>query len=329
MTELSADRGRAGRQRRLGQMRAEHRYWMLGEDRLKPGEAIDRVVRMPSGEILNRYWDDSDRPRDESWREDVALAHQVRDRAPGAVYRDIRAAAESGWDFSSRWMKQGKNLSTLRTTDVVPVDLNSLMYGMERVIARECAALGHRSCAIAYARRANRRRQAMERFLWNEKAGFYADYWLEPGNVANEKSAAMAFPLFTMAASRARARRTAAALTALIAEGGLATTDRVTGQQWDAPNGWAPLQWVAVAGLREYGEDRTAAIIERRWLASVLRQYCASGRLLEKYDVTQSRPGGGGEYPLQDGFGWTNGVTLEMLGDLAHHGAVPPRTTCQ
>ena len=100
----------------------------------------------------------------------------------------------------------------------------------------------------------------------------------------------------------------------LLKPGGLATTTVGSGQQWDLPNGWAPLQWIAVRGLRAYGEAELARTIAERWLANVDQVYRASGKLVEKYDVIDlSRPGGGGEYPLQDGFGWTNGVTAQLM----------------
>ena len=98
----------------------------------------------------------------------------------------------------------------------------------------------------------------------------------------------------------------------LLAPNGLRTTTVATGQQWDKPNGWAPLQWIAVEGVARYGRDDVARMIGTRFLATVEREYRASGKLLEKYDVEESRPGGGGEYPTQDGFGWTNGVTRAL-----------------
>ena len=86
------------------------------------------------------------------------------------------------------------------------------------------------------------------------------------------------------------------------------TTAITTGQQWAAPNGWAPLQWMAALGLARYGHTALARDLPSRWCASVHRVYLATGRLLEKYDVAEDKPGGGGEYETQDGFGWTNGV---------------------
>ena len=128
------------------------------------------------------------------------------------------------------------------------------------------------------------------------------------------RTAATLFPLFAGHASREQARAVAAITReTLVGEGGLRTTGIRTGQQWDSPNGWAPLQWVAVEGLGRYGEQALAKDIARRWIATVARTYAETGKLLEKYDVEERRPGGGGEYPTQDGFGWTNGVTAAML----------------
>jgi alpha,alpha-trehalase len=96
--------------------------------------------------------------------------------------------------------------------------------------------------------------------------------------------------------------------------GGLQTTLVHTGQQWDAPNGWAPLQWVTIAGLEAYGDQLMAKRIAQRWVALNLRVFKETGKLMEKYDVVNTnKEAGGGEYPSQDGFGWTNGVLLALM----------------
>ncbi|MCP4386523.1 MAG: trehalase, partial [Hyphomicrobiales bacterium] len=124
----------------------------------------------------------------------------------------------------------------------------------------------------------------------------------------------MLYPLFFRVATDAQANMTADLVEGkLLAPGGLMTTVNATGQQWDKPNGWAPLHWIAVNGLQAYGKNDLARTIARRWLNTVARTYCTSGKMVEKYDVVTTRPGGGGEYPLQDGFGWTNGVTIGLL----------------
>jgi len=311
MIGLSADHSRAALARRNAWLIAEHRFWMAGEETVKPGQASRRVVRLADGSLLNRYWDDSATPRDESYREDLLLAKAHPERDPADLFRNIRAAAESGWDFSSRWLADGRSLGTIRTTHLAPVDLNSLMYLMERTIAANCQTLADAACARAYARRAELRRRAIRRHMWNGR--FFADYDLDRRAPSPQLTAAAAFPLFARLASRAQAASDADALESLIGPGGLATTSVRSGQQWDAPNGWAPLQWIAVEGLRAYGHARQAGRISDGWLASVECEYRASGRMLEKYDVLEQRPGGGGEYPTQDGFGWTNGVTLALM----------------
>ncbi len=298
---------------RTRQMRAEHDFWMAGADGLAPGQQARRVVRLADGTLLNRYWDDRNDPRDESYREDVELADATPGRDRGQLFRDLRAAAESGWDFSSRWFADGRTLATIRTTRLVPVDLNSLLTGLERAIAANCRTLGDAACATAYDRRAEARTAAIRRYLWNGR--FFADYDLDTGKPNDRLTAATAFPLFARIATSAQAKASAMALTPLIGEGGIATTPVHSGQQWDEPNGWAPLQWIAIQGLRAYGERALADRIRTGWLGSVSREYAASGKLLEKYDVVERRPGGGGEYPNQDGFGWTNGVTRALLAE--------------
>lgn len=300
----------------LEALRAEHAFWMAGADAAAPGAPVRRVVVMPDGSRLNRYWDDRAAPRDESWREDVAVAREAGASGKEAerLWRDIRAAAESGWDFSSRWFADGQSLATIRTTDIVPPDLNSLLYGLERAISRGCETRGDQACADEYREYANARRRAIRNYLWNEDAGVFDDYHWREQRVLGHMTAATLYPLFAGVATEAQAERVADAVERhLLKRGGIVTSDRDTGQQWDAPNGWAPLQWIAVSGLRRYGETDLAGTVARRWLTTVSSVYAETGKLLEKYNVVELTPGGGGEYPLQDGFGWTNGVTVAML----------------
>lgn len=298
---------------RVELMRREHAFWMEGEKDLQPGQAHRRVVALAKGVVLNRYWDDRDTPRDESYREDLETA--LRSSRPAAdVFRDLRAGAESGWDYSSRWMADGQSLSTIQTTSIVPVDLNSLMYGLEKAIAKGCAQLADVACEKAFEDRAFARAEAIDFYLWDASKGAFLDYQWKAGQRLDHLSAAAFYPLFVGATDERKAHIVAQkAWDVLLAPGGLRTTTVRTGQQWDTPNGWAPLQWVAVSGLRRYGEDALAVEISRRWLATVEREHQASGKMLEKYDVEEAKAGGGGEYPTQDGFGWTNGVARALM----------------
>ncbi|HEE0084544.1 TPA: alpha,alpha-trehalase [Citrobacter youngae] len=316
MVELLAQHdGNDALKKYLPQMQKEYSYWMEGGETLQPGQQHKRVVKLADGTLLNRYWDDRDTPRPESWVEDIATAKSNPNRPATEIYRDLRSAAASGWDFSSRWMDNPNQLSTLRTTSIVPVDLNALLYKMEKMIALASKAAGDDAKAAQYEGFANARQKGIETWLWNDKEGWYADYDLKSHKVRNQLTAAALFPLFVNAAAKDRAGKVAAATQAhLLQPGGLATTSVKSGQQWDAPNGWAPLQWVAASGLQNYGQNDVAMDVTWRFLTNVQHTYDREKKLVEKYDVSSTGTGGGGgEYPLQDGFGWTNGVTLKML----------------
>ncbi|HDR9253512.1 alpha,alpha-trehalase TreA [Burkholderia vietnamiensis] len=303
-------------QKYLPALRKEYAYWMHGESAVPRGEAVRHVVAMPDGAVLNRYWDASDTPRDESYLEDVTTAKAVPNRPANDVYRDLRAGAESGWDYSSRWFGDGRTLATIRTTSIVPVDLNSLMFHLETTIVKGCTVTRDVGCVVDFSARAARRAAAINRYLWN-RHGYYGDYDWQLRKPRDGVTAAALYPLFAGVAWPERAKATAREVRkTLLQPGGLATTTQNTGQQWDAPNGWAPLQWIAIEGLRRYGEPALAKDIGTRFLADVKHVYATEGKLVEKYVVegTGEGGGGGGEYPLQDGFGWTNGVTLKLLG---------------
>ena len=315
MVELLATHDSDALKKYRPQMEKEYAYWMEGADGLQPGQANKRVVKLDDGSILNRYWDDRDTPRPESWLDDVTTAKNNPNRPATEIYRDLRSAAASGWDFSSRWMDDPKKLGTIRTTSIVPVDLNALMFKMEKLLARASQEDGDTASASKYDALASARQKAMESHLWNDKEGWYADYDLKTRKVRNQLTAAALFPLYVKAASQDRADKVAAAASSrLLKPGGISTTTINSGQQWDAPNGWAPLQWVAVEGLQNYGQQKVAMDVTWRFLKNVQHTYDREKKLVEKYDVSSTGTGGGGgEYPLQDGFGWSNGVTLRML----------------
>jgi alpha,alpha-trehalase len=311
---LSVEDPAAAYARYLPQLRREYAFWMQGEVGLERGTAHRRVVAMPNGAILNRYWDDADTPRDESYREDTELARSSGRNAQ-QLYRDVRAAAESGWDFSSRWFADGRSLATINTTEIIPIDLNSLLFDIENAIGAGCARAGDRPCVSEFTHRAAARRDAVNRYLWDAAAGVYRDYgWVKQAQVPRV-SAATLYPLFVALASKPQAVAVATAVSRdLLKAGGIVTTPLLSGQQWDAPNGWAPLQWIGVSGLRRYGILPPAEAIACRWMLNVNRVYGEDGKLVEKYDVIATgRLGGGGEYPLQDGFGWTNGVMRKLM----------------
>ena len=305
----------------LDALEQEHAFWMDGADHLKPGQYYRRAVRMPDGVVLNRYWDDSDEPRPESYRPDVEIGQTLPESLRAGFYRNVRATAESGWDFSSRWMRDPKDLRTLETTEILPVDLNSLLYESERVIAALHAfrnGNGDKTVAQRFDSLARRRADAIRNLMY-DKGFFYDVRWRSGILVGDRPSLAAAAPLYFGIATPEQGVRTAQRLGAeFLKPGGFVTTLFNSGQQWDGPNGWPPLEWLTIEGVRRYREVGIADTAARRWLALIQRTYRATGRMMEKYDVLNvNRKAGGGEYPTQDGFGWTNGVALALCAEPA------------
>jgi len=297
------------------QLLKEYAYWTANGARPALGTAERLAVRMPGGELLSRYWDDSDQPREESYREDVEAA-KTSPQPPAEFYRNVRAAAASGWDFSSRWFVPGQGLGSIRTTRLVPVDLNCLLLTLEQTLTKAARQAGDSVEAPRYRQLARQRATAIRRYCWDAKAGFYSDYDLDKRQPTPARSLAAVFPLAFGVATPAQAGQVAQHLRQeFLRPGGLLTTPVPSGQQWDAPNAWAPLEYLAIVGLSRYGQYALADTVAQRWQRVNVRGFAQTGKLLEKYNVeaTGSAAGGGGEYPLQDGFGWTNGVLLTLL----------------
>ena len=310
-------------ERYLPALEQEYAFWMEGHDALAPGAAHRRVVKLADGTLLNRYWDDIPAPRPESYREDFALGESLPIDQRETFYRHVRAAAESGWDFSSRWMRDPKDLRTLETTDIAPVDLNSLLYNAERTIAafrRHRNAAGDREEATRFDAAADRRRAAIQSHMYDPADGFFFDLrWARDERVTDRPTLAAAAPLYFGVATQEQGTAVAARLERdFLKPGGFVTTLVNSGQQWDAPNGWPPLQWLSMEGVRRYGRTDLADTARDRWLALNRRIYKATGKMTEKYDVLDTdRAAGGGEYPTQDGFGWSNGVALALAAQAA------------
>ena len=296
----------------LPSLLAEYTFWMKGRRKIAGDDqlAYRRIVKMPNGHIINRYFDDKVTPRPESRREDLETAEKSRSANKAKVFLDLRAGAESGWDFSSRWFTQDCCIETIVTTDIAPIDLNCLLYDLEMTIAHCYGVLKQPLLKRQFLKKAERRAATIRQYFWHEDDGFFYDYHFRNGELTSHATLAAVFPLYSGIATDEQAARVAEKLEhEFLRDGGLRTTLVDNGQQWDAPNGWAPLQWVAYVGLKRYGFDELAHTVRARWMASTEKVFAEHGKMIEKYDVdSDARLGGGGEYPLQDGFGWTNGV---------------------
>ncbi len=301
----------------LPQLQREYDFWMEGSEYLSDSlTAYRRVVRIHENMLLNRYWDEQAVPRPESYTEDIHTASQ-NTRSDSIDFRNLRAGAESGWDYSSRWMDNNHMLSSIQTLNILPVDLNALIFHLEMLLSSAYVQAGDLQRAMEMEQRAKMREKAIHAIFWNEDDGIFTDYdWVADVQV-NKPTLAGMYPLFFKIATAEEVEHTARTIDSLfLAPGGFVTTLEETGQQWDYPNGWAPLQWITFSGLLNYGQDSLAFEGARRWLALNRKVYRNTGRMMEKYNVIDTTLiAGGGEYPTQDGFGWTNGVAI-MLSKL-------------
>ncbi len=302
----------------LPAMEKEYRFWMEGADKLKPGQAFRRVVRLKDGAILNRYFDDYAQPRQESYREDVLTAEKST-RNKAEMYENLRAAAESGIDFSSRWFQDRNRLTTIETIDLIPVDLNALLYQLETAISRGREIVGDDSAAQIFMTKAHERSLNIDKYFWNKDLSFFTDYNLVTQKQSSSINPAGLYPFCFLNEhpdymSFLGEKVAAVVKEKLLKPGGFVTSEYATGQQWDAPNGWAPLEWMMIWGLDRCGQKDLAREAAHRWITLNVRAYQQTGKLTEKYNVADiTKEAGGGEYADQDGFGWTNGVLLHLI----------------
>jgi len=312
---LAGEKGEEIFKNYLPQLEKEYAFWMDGLiDVSADNPAVKHVVRLKNGSILNRYWDEGEYPRAEMYRDDVETAKES-ERPPHEVYRDLRSACESGWDFSSRWFRDPQQLHTIHITDIIPVDLNALLYNLEKTLETAHQLSDNTEEAALYKQRAAQRLEALQAFCWNEEQGYYRDYDFRADAFTPVASLAGMYPLFFEMATTEQADTAAKVIErTFLKAGGVVSTVNNNGQQWDAPNGWAPLQWITIQGLRNYEKNELASIIKLRWIDLNKRVYENTGKMVEKYNVEDmSLEAGGGEYPVQDGFGWSNGVLLRLL----------------
>ncbi|MDT0621523.1 alpha,alpha-trehalase TreF [Croceitalea vernalis] len=297
----------------LPELSKEYDFFMKHDTIDRPYGASQHVVQMIGGHFLNRYWDAGDTPRPEAYKEDTHLASDLETQEEKLrLYKDLRSGAESGWDFSSRWFLESDNFSSTSTTSILPIDLNCLLYHHERLLAIGSRLKGDMKASQYFNTKAGQRQRLIQEYMWDEEKSFFMDFNFKRAERTNQLTLAGVYPLFFRIASKDQAEKVKdVIMNQFLKEGGLVTTLNNSGQQWDAPNGWAPLQWIAVNGLLGYGYVDEAKEIITRWLALNEKVYKDTGKMMEKYNVEDlTLLSGGGEYETQDGFGWTNGVAI-------------------
>jgi alpha,alpha-trehalase len=191
---------------------------------------------------------------------------------------------------------------------------------LESDLGAVAAELDDAPAAARWQGLARERRARIDRLLWDEDAGLYFDWNFEAQRRRPYPFATTFWPLWAGLASPAQAAAVAANLPRFERPGGIVTSLHVSGNQWDAPFGWAPLQLFALRGLERYGFHADSVRLTRAFLSLVVEDFERRGAIVEKYDVERRTSDVGGirfgYAENQVGFGWTNGVFLELLAGL-------------
>ena len=277
---------------------------MTGERDAAGKSYYDRVQEYYRTHAVNEY--DASRYYDRS-----------HDSLTPLFYNADRAMRESGFDVSWRF-----GPFSAAILDYNPVDLNCLLYRMEIDTAAIYTLLDQPQKASIWSRRAQGRAADVNRLMWNDQAGLYFDYDFEHCRQSAVHFITSFYPLWAGIASADQAARVAANLSIFERDGGLQTSDRITGGQWDAPFGWAPMQIIAAQGLRRYGFSEAADRISTKFISMIIRDFSARGTIVEKYDVVTARSelAGKVKYGYQSneiGFGWTNAAFIVLYEELS------------
>ncbi|VDK80840.1 unnamed protein product [Litomosoides sigmodontis] len=271
------------------------------------------------------YHTKSNVPRPESFLADIVHASRLPEDKRQKFYMDTASAAESGWDFSSRWFRDNRNIETIETTNIIPVDLNAFICWNLDILQYLLKHAGSFLKSKTFRERREILRQAMLQIFYNSTEGAWFDYNLRTKSHNVNFYASMVVPLFGECYQPLNLFMSQKIVNYMEKmgvfnyPGGVPTSlTKNTNQQWDFPNGWSPINHMIIEGMRKSSNpvvQEQAYRLAKKWVLGNFRVFKETGHMWEKYDINGSvpQPGGGGEYFVQDGFGWSNGVILDLL----------------
>lgn len=238
------------------------------------------------------------------------------DRLTDLFYKGDRSMRESGLDPTNRFGPFSVDI-----IHYAPVCLNVLLYRMERDLAYIHQTLDHTDLAKRWKKQADQRSKQINDYLWDDTSGLYLDYNFRDERRRYYEYATTFYPLWAGIATVEQAQRIVDNLYKFEAPGGIRTSNYISGNQWDAPFGWAPLQLIAVKGLVRYGYRDEAKRIAEKFVSMAIDDFKRCGCLLEKYDIERCTGNVSDDIQFgystnEIGFGWTNGVILELLAGL-------------
>jgi alpha,alpha-trehalase len=280
--------------------------WLIAHPSQNPGFLLKGSVN-PTGEELDRLRNTS---CDISLSATCGRAQADGFRLTRDFYEGDRAMRESGFDTSFRFEPFSG-----ATHHYAPVCLNSLLFRYERDMAHFAHVLGKVDDAHLWEERAKKRNAAIHRYLWRPIDGVFADYDFTRARPSSYAYVTSLYPLWAGVATREEAAKVESKLKLFERPGGLAMSNTASGMQWDEPYGWAPTNWIAVAGLEAYQFHEDARRIARAFTATVDKGYATDHTIREKYDVeagTAEIKVIAGYKTNVIGFGWTNAVYLKL-----------------
>ena len=264
---------------------------------------------------LNVYKVKSSKPRPESYREDYHNAMLSENQE--FYFSNIISATESGWDFSSRWFNDPMDIKTIQIVNMVPVDLNSIMFQNEKCLLEFHTILGNVKKVKFYSQALQRRLTAINTVLWNGELNTWGDYNLKTKRLNSDHLYISDLsPLWSGLEPPSNVDLILKRYKSLLFDhpSGIPASNVTTGQQWDYPNVWAPYHLWIVDYFRKNERVSEACDIARRLVNAVYTGWLKTNYIFEKYDAEKlGSYGGGGEYVVQEGFGWTNGCVIKFI----------------
>jgi len=229
-------------------------------------------------------------------------------------YKGDRSMRESGFDISFRFGPYGA-----ATHHYAPVCLNSLLYKTEMDLQEMSEILGRKDDAKNWQKRAEERKERIQKYLWDPSRRLFFDYNFYTGVRSSYEYITTFYPLWAGLATPEQAKELIRNLGIFEQPGGLAMSSTDTGVQWDYPYGWAPTQIIAIEGLRRYGFNDDANRISYNFLATIAENFRRDGTIREKYNVVTRSSESDVRAGYQQnviGFGWTNAAFLVFLHEL-------------
>ncbi|VBB34212.1 unnamed protein product, partial [Acanthocheilonema viteae] len=264
-------------------------------------------------------------PRPEAYRSDFLAAGNVPEIKRRQIWSDINSAAESGWDFSSRWLSNSKTMDTIETSNIVPVDLNALMCWNMEILAHLHGEIGDSSRRAKINTERAKFVDTFETVFFDDREGSWFDFNLNTGERVDDTYPSIAVPLFTECYSSLNNPMLVEVLGTLQRKGLLqfpggipASLIRSSNQQWDYPNGFAPINHMVIEGLRKSNHpvmQQKAFELASRWINRNYEVYQSNHKLWQRYDVEKDhiRSAKNDDFNNEEGYGWTNGALLDLM----------------